>query len=145
MDSANAELYQRNTAMAVADLDNLISTINEQTTNLVDIKFIVFHDAYQYFEQRFGVYTSGAISLGDASDPSPARVKEIQDTVTELGIRCVFTEPQYNPELVRTVFENTPVTTIGVMDPLGADIKPGNGQYRQLLENLVSSLSLCSK
>ena len=143
VDPANAEVYQSNASKAVADLDNVIATISEQTEKLSGIKFIVFHDAYQYFEQRFGVLTTRAISLGDASDPSPARVKEIRDTVAELGITCVFTEPQYNPELVRTVFENTSVTTIGVMDPLGADIKTGAGLYPKLLENLVSSLNQC--
>jgi zinc transport system substrate-binding protein len=145
VDAANAPTYQRNTASAIADLDALITSIRAQTKNLQGIKFIVFHDAYQYFERRFGVPAAGAISLGDARDPSPARVKEIRDTVSELGIRCVFTEPQYNPEMVRTVFESTQVTTIGVMDPLGADIETGKDHYPKLLKALVSSLNQCQE
>ena len=144
MDSANASTYQRNAAAAIAELDALITVIDDLSQNLEGIKFIVFHDAYQYFERRFDVQASGAISLGDASDPSPARVREIRDTVTDLGIRCVFTEPQYNPGMVRSVFENTQVTTIGVMDPLGADIEVGTKHYTDLLKALLASLNQCT-
>ncbi len=144
IDSANAAAYQRNAAAAIKELDALITIIEDLSRDLSGIKFIVFHDAYQYFERRFDVQASGAISLGDASDPSPARVKEIRDTVADLGIRCVFTEPQYNPGMVRSVFENTQVTTIGVMDPLGADIKIGEDHYSNLLKALLASLNQCT-
>jgi zinc transport system substrate-binding protein len=143
IDSANATTYQLNANAAINELDTLIASIRTQTKDLHDIKFIVFHDAYQYFERRFDVQATGAISIGDASDPSPARVKEIRDTVSKLGVLCVFTEPQYNPQMVRSVFEDTQVRTIGVMDPLGADIKPGKGLYSKLLKALVSSLNQC--
>ncbi len=142
-DAANAATYRTNAATAIANLDALIASIHTQTENLRDIKFIVFHDAYQYFERRFGVEATGAISIGDASDPSPARVAEIRDTVADLGIRCVFTEPQYNPDMVVSVFEKTQVATIGVMDPLGADIAIGQDHYPKLLEALVSSITQC--
>lgn len=142
-DATNAPIYQRNAANAIEELDALITTMHGLSKDIEGIKFIVFHDAYQYFEQRFGLQASGAISLGDASDPSPARVKEIRDAVSEWGIRCVFTEPQYNPEMAHSVFENTQVGIIGVMDPLGVDIKIGTGHYSSLLKALLSSLEQC--
>lgn len=143
VDAANAAAYQRNATTAIKKMDTLIADIRAQTKKLHGINFIVFHDAYQYFERRFDVQATGAISIGDASDPSPARVKEIRDTVARLNVRCVFTEPQFNPGMVRSVFENTKVSTIGVMDPLGADIKPGERQYHKLLKALVSSIVQC--
>ncbi len=142
-DAANAAKYRSNAATAIANLDALSASIRAKTAELRDIKFIVFHDAYQYFERRFGVEATGAISIGDASDPSPARVAEIRDTVASLDIRCVFTEPQYNPDMVVSVFEKTQVETIGVMDPLGADIATGPDHYTRLLEALVSSVAQC--
>ena len=69
--------------------------------------FVVFHDAYQYFETSFDFPAAGAISLGDASDPSAARIAEIQDRVKDEGINCVLSEPQYNPNLVATVLSGT--------------------------------------
>ena len=144
-DAANAATYRSNATEAIAKLDAQIASIRTQIQKLRDRKFIVFHDAYQYFERRFDIQATGAISIGDASDPSPKRVKEIRDTVAELGIRCVFSEPQFNPQMVRTVFESTEVTTIGVIDPIGADIAIGKNHYHKLLEALVSSIAQCQK
>ena len=142
-DPANASIYSRNAAKATASLDTLIQSTRNKINDLGDPQFIVFHDAYQYFEKRFGISAAGAISLGDAEDPSPARVEEIRETVQKLGVTCVFTEPQYNPGLVKNVFEGTSVSTIGVMDPLGASIPPGSGHYQELIQGMVNSLKKC--
>lgn len=142
-DPDNAETYQSNAAAAAEKLDALTASIQQQADALKDTKFIVFHDAYQYFERRFGVLASGAISMGDASDPSPARIKKIQEMVSSLGVTCVFTEPQYNPDMVKTVFEGTSVNTTGVMDPLGADIEVGQNHYDKLLNSMITSLAQC--
>lgn len=139
----NASNYNRNAAEAIASLDTLIQFTRSSIDKLDKPQFIVFHDAYQYFEKRFGISAAGAISLGDAEDPSPAHIKKIRDTVKKLAITCVFTEPQYNPGLVKSVFEGTSVTTIGVMDPLGANLATGSGHYEQLIKGMVFNLSQC--
>lgn len=143
VDSANASVYQKNAKDFAESMDNLIASLQERADRIEGIRFIVFHDAYQYFERRLGLLAAGAISVSDASDPSPARIREIQSMVTELGVTCAFTEPQYDPGLVKTVFEGSEVKTVGVMDPLGADIQIGGSQYSQLLEGLMSSLEKC--
>mgnify|MGYP000126735887 CR=1 FL=1 len=142
-DPANAHIYAENAAKAVIKLDVLIHSTQSAIDTIGEPKFIVFHDAYQYFEKRFGISAAGSISVGDAEDPSPARIKEIQNTVNELGVTCVFTEPQFNPGLVRNVFEGTKVTTMGVMDPLGSDIKIGSNHYFRLIESMTNSLKSC--
>jgi len=143
-DAPNADAYQENARSFAASMDELMASLDERAHNLEGIQFIVFHDAYQYFERRFGLTAAGAIALSDASDPIPARIREIQATVTELGVTCSFAEPQYNPGLLDTVFENTNVETIGVMDPLGADIEVGSGHYVNLLNGLMTSLETCN-
>ena len=142
-DPANAKRYQANADSAITRLETLVNSNQAKATQLAGIKFIVFHDAYQYFERRFGVLATGALSVSDASDPSPARVAEIRKTVADLGVTCVFTEPQYNPNMVKSVFKSTKVVTKGVMDPIGASIKPGANQYYELINNLMTSLSHC--
>ena len=144
-DPENASRYFANRDQALAKLDRLIDELHQALTGYEGIKFIVFHDAYQYFERRFGVLASGAISIGDAQDPSPARVAEIRDLVSDLKITCVYTEPQYNAGLVNSVFNTTRVNTIGVMDPLGAAIQPGKDQYGKLLVGMLASLQACTK
>ncbi|GAB2647755.1 zinc ABC transporter substrate-binding protein [Vibrio panuliri] len=143
VDAQNAQTYQSNAKAAIARLDQLTKEIEQQTSDLKEIKFIVFHDAYQYFEKRFGLQAAGAISISDASDPSPARVEEIHQTVQNLKVTCVFTEPQFNPNLVNTVFEGSSVTAIGTMDPLGANIATGKEQYTNLLKGMLKSVQQC--
>lgn len=143
LDEANAGHYQRNAEAAIVRVNELTQSIQQQADELEAIRFIVFHDAYQYFERRFDLLAAGSISLGDASDPSPARVREIRNAVEAQGVTCVFTEPQYNPDMVNAVFENSEVKTIGVMDPLGADITAGKGHYPALLQALITSLQEC--
>jgi zinc transport system substrate-binding protein len=107
-----------------------------------DGQFVVFHDAYQYFEADFDFPASGAISIGDASDPSPARIAEIQGRIAEQGIDCVLAEPQFNPGLVITVLDGTDAQT-GILDPLGSDLESGPALYPQLIRNLSTALAGC--
>ncbi|PWQ93510.1 zinc ABC transporter substrate-binding protein [Leucothrix arctica] len=142
-DPENAAAYSSNATATIASLDAMIVSTRTQIEALGQPKFIVFHDAYQYFEKRFGISAAGSISLGDAEDPSPARVKEIQETVKKLGVNCIFTEPQYNAGLVKNVFAGTSISTIGVMDPLGASISTGSGHYQALIQAMINSISQC--
>lgn len=106
-----------------------------------ELKYIVFHNACQYIETRFDIAAAGSIALSDAEDLSAARIKEIRDTVKRIGVTCIFTEPQYNSGLVDNVFEDTTVSVIGFMDPLGASLSEANSHYYHLIEGMVSSLS----
>jgi len=141
-DPDNAGAYFPNAAAGQGEIDALIAEIGTQLDPVRGGQFIVFHDAYQYFETAFDFPASGAISLGDASDPSPARIAEIQARIAEQGISCVLTEPQFNPGLVATVLDGTDANT-SVLDPLGSDLQPGSALYPQLLRNLASALAEC--
>ncbi len=141
-DPDNAGAYFANAAAGRAEIEALSAEVNETLDPVRGGKFIVFHDAYQYFETAFDFPASGAISLGDASDPSPARIAEIQARVREEGIDCVLAEPQFNPGLVATVLDGTDAST-GVIDPLGADLEPGPALYLQLIRNMAKTLAGC--
>ncbi|WP_404376645.1 zinc ABC transporter substrate-binding protein [Vreelandella aquamarina] len=143
MDSENAETYQSNATQAKADVLELQMTLESQLAEQPAPRFVVFHDAYQYFEQRFNVPSEGAISLGDASDPSPARIEALQQHVRENDIQCVFSEPQFNAGMVENVFGDTP-TVMGVIDPLGVELPLGPMLYDQLLRLLADALKECS-
>ncbi len=141
-DPANAGTYFANAAAARADLDALSAEIAGILEPVRDGRFIVFHDAYQYFEDAFDFPASGAISLSDATDPSPARIAEIQARVAEEGIDCVLSEPQFDPGIVATVMDGATVNT-AVLDPLGSDLAPGPELYPQMMRNLATSLAAC--
>lgn len=141
-DPGNAALYNANAAAAQAEITALEGDIAEQLGPLRDVPFLVFHDAYQYFEARFEVPSAGAIALGDAADPGPARIAELRDLVKARGIDCVFAEPQFDPRLVQAVFGG--VVHHGVVDPLGTDLAPGPQLYPDLLRGMAGAFAACA-
>lgn len=142
IDPENAALYAANAKDARAELAALEDEITEQLSPVQGRPYIVFHDGYQYFETRFNVPAAGAIALSDASDPSPARIAEIRQTVRDNHIECVFSEPQFNSGLVETVFEGTDART-AVVDPLGVRHAPGPDLYPAVLRDLSAALTHC--
>lgn len=143
-DPENAGSYFANAAAAKTELAALTSEVNATLDSVRGGSFIVFHDAYQYFENDFDVPASGAISFGDASDPSPARIAEIQGRISEESIDCVLAEPQFNPGIVATVLDGTTANT-GVIDPMGSTLEPGKTLYPQLIKNMAETLYNCVK
>ena len=142
IDPDNADIYAANAATGQAELQALSQQIDTALAPVRDIPFIVFHDAYQYFENRFGVTAAGSISLADGSQPGPARIAQIRAKVSDLGVHCAFAEPQFNPGLIQTVFGPLDAH-IGIIDPLGAELQPGPALYPQLLRDMTDSLTGC--
>ena len=143
LDPDNAETYRANATAAQAQLDEMIQTISTEMMPLQDMNFIVFHDAYQYFENRFGLSAAGAISLGDATAPSPARIREIQDEIKAQNVTCVFSEPQFSAALVETVLDGTSAKS-AVIDPLGVAITPGAEFYGDLIKGVAAAFASCA-
>ena len=101
-----------------------------------------FHDAYQYFEERFGVRAAGALTLNTDVLPGAKQIDEIQDVIKDRGINCIFSEPQFNPKIITTIAKDTNIKT-GVFDPLGANINSDKDLYFKLISNLGSELKGC--
>jgi zinc transport system substrate-binding protein len=141
-DPDNAGAYFANAAAGRAEIDALVIQVNATLDPVRGKRFVVFHDAYQYFEADFDFPASGAISIADASDPSPARIAEIQGRIVEENIACVLAEPQFNAGLVSTVLDGSEANT-GVIDPLGSDLELGAALYPQLISNMATALVNC--
>ncbi|MBY4891925.1 zinc ABC transporter substrate-binding protein [Rhodobacteraceae bacterium N5(2021)] len=141
-DPDNAGSYFANAAAARAEMERLAAEINATLDPARGGSFIVFHDAYQYFEVDFDFPASGSISLSDASDPSPARIADIQGRIQAEGVDCVLAEPQFNPGIVEVVLDGTDANT-GVIDPLGSELAPGPDLYPQLMRNMATTLLDC--
>jgi len=141
-DQENAALYLANAAEGQAEIDAAVERIAAKLAPLRGRPFIVFHDAYQYFEAHFGMTAAGSISLGDASDPGAARIAALRGRIAELGVGCVFAEPQFDPGLVETVTEGTGAV-MAVIDPQGAAITPGPAHYTLMLEAIADGIEGC--
>jgi len=141
-DPEHAAQYEKNAADYADKLDALTKDIDSELQPIKDKPFIVFHDAYQYFENRFGVKAAGSITVSPEKAPGAGRIKDIHEKIKSLGAVCVFSEPQFEPKLVNTVIDGTDAKT-GTLDPLGAELKDGPDLYPQLIRNLADSLKNC--
>ena len=141
-DPANAAAYAANAENMMGKLDSLVAEIDAELQPVKGRGYVVFHDAYQYFETRFGVSAVGSITVSPEVLPGAERVSELQEKVRSLDATCVFSEPQFEPKLVATITENTNAG-MGVLDPLGASIKDGPDLYFTLIRNMARALKDC--
>ena len=141
-DPRNARTYQGNAANVKRDLDKLITEVDAEMSPVKGKPYVVFHDAYQYFEYRFGMKPVGSITVSPETLPGAKRVKELREKIESLNATCVFSEPQFEPKLIATVIDGTSAST-GVLDPLGVSIKAGPEMYFTLIRNMSKSLKNC--
>ena len=139
-DAANASVYKKNLDKALNELDKL--TMNVMTDLNKSTASIVFHDAYQYFEERFNVNVLGAFTVNTDVMPGAEQLKEIREIIEHDNVSCVFSEPQFNPDIINAVAKDMNIKT-GVLDPLGATLNPGKGLYFDLIKNMSSSFKGC--
>src|SRR5262249_55788515 len=104
--------------------------------------FVVFHDAYQYFEARYPLDQVGIVEIDPGRSPSARHLSALRKKILETKAVCVFAEPQFEPRLLNTLTEGLPVRT-GTLDPLGVDIAPGPSLYANLVDHLAASLIAC--
>tara|TARA_B100001248_G_scaffold251461_1_gene226593 strand:- start:2381 stop:3439 length:1059 start_codon:yes stop_codon:yes gene_type:complete len=140
IDQKNASKYKANLNKAHKDLDNLTKKVKSELNK--DFKSIVFHDAYQYFEERFGVNILGAFTVNTDVMPGAEQLAEIREVIEHDKVSCIFSEPQFNPDIIKAVAKDTNVAT-GVIDPLGATLDPGKNLYFDLIKNMSNSFKGC--
>ena len=137
-DSKNTTTYKSNLAKALAKIDKLIIDVITETNT--DLSYVVFHDAYQYYENRFNVNILGAMTVNPDVMPGAEQIHEIHEVIEHDNVSCILSEPQFNPDIIKSIAKDTSVKT-GVLDPLGANLKPGKNLYFDLIRNMSSSFN----
>lgn len=138
----NAKTYNQNANQMIKKINQLKVELKKELLGIKDEPFIVFHDAYQYFETSFDLNAVGSVALEGDIASSPKQISFIKDKIVKLKASCVFQEPQFDSRLVQIVVESTNAQ-IGILDPLGVNIKSGENFYLQLLKNMAKSLKDC--
>ena len=141
-DPERAELYRGNAGgftMRMAELDAELSARIEPARSQ---DYIVFHDAYQYFEARYGLSAIGSVSVAADRPAGTRRIVEIRNRIRETQVKCVFSPPQFSPRLIATLTENAE-TRSAVLDDLGTDITAGAGLYEALLVRMADDFLSC--
>ena len=140
LDPNNSSKYKANSKKAQSELDNLTKNIKSDLKG--NLRFVVFHDAYQYFENRFGIKVLGALTVNPDVLPGAEQLSEIREVIEHEKVNCLFSEPQFNPAIIKSIAKDTKIKT-GVLDPLGATLDKGKGMYSELLQSMYASFKGC--
>ena len=138
----NAMIYNDNSSKLINEIESLKIELKKELLPIKDKPYIVFHDAYQYFERAFELNAIGSIALENDVASSPKQISFIKDKILKSQATCVFQEPQFDSKLVNTVVEGTKAR-IGILDPIGVNIVEKENFYLQLLRNMTKSLKKC--
>jgi len=141
-DAENADAYAANADAMKKRITELTAEIDKELASVRGRPFVVFHDAYHYFEDRFSVQAAGAITLNPETPAGADRISEVRETIKDLEVVCVFSEPQFTPKLVDVVLEGSNAKT-AVLDPLGTGLENGPGLYEALLRKTADSMTDC--
>lgn len=141
-DPANAAVYMRNADQARTRLAALDAALGARLAPLAGKPYVVFHDAYQYFEARYGLTPAGSITVDPDRPPSAKRMAALRDKLVKSRSACVFREPQF-PAAVVDSLAQAAGARVGLLDPQGAALPPGPALYPALLGNLADSLTKC--
>ena len=141
-DPDHATLYRANLAALVEKYIGLTETLETELLPAVDQPIIVFHDAYQYMENRFDLNVVGSITVNPEIPPSAARIAEIRDRIEAFGVVCVMAEPQFSDRVVGAIAEGTGVN-VRVLDPLGGTVTPGVDHYETMMRRAADAVLDC--
>ena len=134
--------YKANAAAAKARIDSMTADLTRDLSGVAGRPYVVFHDAYQYFEKRFNLAAAGSITVNPDVPPSGKRLSGLRSKIAKLGATCVFSEPNFEAKVIKAVIEGSSAKT-GILDPEGASLPPGPDLYDTLMRNLAASLKEC--
>ena len=141
-DPDHSEAYKANAERTISKLQQLMSAVQTDLANARGKPFVVFHDAYSYYEHRFDIYAAAAIAVHPETPPGAKRLKEIRKQIRELGVVCIYAEPQFSPKLVALLANGTNAKA-AELDPLGARLSAGPDHYFDLIRQLTASFKTC--
>jgi zinc transport system substrate-binding protein len=144
IDPDNAATYAANATAAVTGIDQLDADLTARFATLKDKPVVVFHDAYGYLAERYGLHIFGSIALGDATAPGAARLSELRDATAGGAVLCVFPEAQHDPKLAEQLAEGSGARLGPALDPNGSTLEPGPGLYAALLTGLADAMTSCA-
>lgn len=141
-DPARKELYTANAAAAQMNIDAMADGFQRRLASLKTRPFVVFHDAYQYLERRFGLTAAGILAVDPDRPPGARHIADLRARMTRLNVACLFTEPQFPSRLATALIEGT-AARIGVLDPLGSGLTPGPDLYGAMMTANLRSIEGC--
>ncbi len=141
-DPDNAERYRANAIAADDALNQLIKETTARTAEIRDHRYIVYHDGYRYFEERFNLGRAIPIANSHAANPGAKRLAEIREALTQTRANCVFAEKQFGTRTVDSLIRGTDAVT-AELDPMGQGFETGPALYAALIRDLSKTMVGC--
>ena len=141
-DPTGAETYRANATRTIGRLNDLEAQTAIRLASVAARPFIVFHDAYQYFENRFGLTAAGSIAINPEVAPGARQISQIRSRIADQHINCVLAEPQFNSDIVEALASDDHVH-VGVVDPVGTTARSASDGYFGVIDRMVSELTTC--
>ncbi|CAI8733710.1 Zn(2(+)) ABC transporter periplasmic binding protein [Pseudomonas chlororaphis] len=141
-DPANAARYQSNAKAFDARLDALDARLKTRLAPIAGKPYFVFHEAFDYFEDAYGLKHAGVFSVAAEVQPGAQHVAAMRMRLQEVGKTCVFSEPPLRPRLAETLVAGLPVK-LAELDALGGYTPASAQGYEQVLEKLGNDLAGC--
>ena len=142
LDPARARLYAANAAAFEARMQHLDIVLAQMLSAVRSRPYIVFHDAFHYFELRYGLSPAGAVTVAADRPAGARRIEALRRKIKQTHAICVFSTPQYPPKLIAALTEGTDAR-LGVLDDMGADIPAGPALYETLMRRIAGALVAC--
>jgi len=141
-DPAGAPVYRANAAALDLRLATLTAHIRAQIATIPpgNRNMIVFHNAWLYYNRRFGLRTLGEIEETPGSEPSAEHIAQLVDAARATHLRAIFAEPEYNPKLVRTVAQSAGISTVAVLYDDSVGTSPQTRDYISMLETDTTTI-----
>jgi zinc transport system substrate-binding protein len=142
IDSENTARYRANAKKLQTRLSRLHTDIEQKLVPVRNAPYVVFHDAYDAFEREFGLRSVGAVTINPDRKPGARKLARLRRDIARHNAHCVFAEPQFRPALIKTLIAGTNAR-MGILDPMGAALKPGPNAYFKLMRKMAAALSKC--
>jgi manganese/iron transport system substrate-binding protein len=129
-DPAHADAFRRNAASYNARLAELTKNIQRQIDTIPPSHryMIVFHNAWQYYNDRFGITTLGFVERNPGQEPNPQQVARLIDLAKAHHVHGVFSEPEYSPKILYSIAQSAGIHVVEDLydDSIGTDPRVGN-------------------
>lgn len=143
------EQFPDKKALIAQNLANFNRTLAEQSDKIkaqlapfADKGFFVFHDAYGYFNDAYGLKQSGYFTINPLVAPGAKTIAHIKEEIEEHRVNCLFAEPQFTPKVIESLAQSTKVN-VGKLDPIGDSVALGAGSYANFLQATAESYAQC--
>ncbi|MGW6283023.1 metal ABC transporter substrate-binding protein [Kribbella sp. NPDC055071] len=116
-DSANAVGYHARAKALLAQLSTLDADFKTGLAHCKLTTFVTSHQAFAYLAKRYGLTMVGIAGFTPDAEPTPSRIKEVQDIVNDEHVTTIFYEELVSPKVAETIARDVGVQT-AVLSPI---------------------------